>query len=130
MEFTVERPLPPKQLHPNGGGKWHWGMIARLKKETRLAACYSTLEVFSQSSIELINGCKYDVHLRFYLKSKRSLANSDENNMGEWAKADTDGISDAMDIDDKHFKSPTVELLVDPDRHESRRLVITIRREK
>ena len=125
-EFTVNRPLPPKQLHPNGGGKWPWGMIARLKKKTRTSARLATLEVIGLHPFH--GEVKYDVHLQCYMRSARQTSHMDENNVGHWAKADIDGIADAMGVNDKNFKSPTIEIFADPDCHESRRLVITIRR--
>lgn len=91
--FTVELPWPEKVLSPNA--RVHWSRKARAVKSARSAAYFLTRQVtrpLSCSSAKLtFVFCPPDNRRR------------DRDNLIASMKAATDGISDAIGIDDSKF---------------------------
>jgi len=98
QKMQVTLPFPPKELNPNQ--KPHWAVLARIKKKYRELSWVLSLK--SGLTPEAIEGWKQaDVHLNFFAPDRRAR---DGDNMLAAMKAGLDGISDALGMDDKHFK--------------------------
>ena len=89
-------PFPDKGLSPNA--RLHWARKSRLVKSARTAAWGATLSVTGASP----SGFGKAVHLEmvFCPPDKRRR---DRDNLIASMKAATDGISDALGIDDSKF---------------------------
>ncbi len=81
--ITIDLPLPPADLHPNG--RTHWAKKAKLTKDARTLA-YLTARS-SAPKQPLARAC---YSLEFWLPRKR-----DYDGLGAWVKAFLDGCQDA-----------------------------------
>lgn len=102
--ITVELPWPPKELSPNYRG--HWAPIARAKKSYRSAA-----RLLTRSALAKASGYSQfeDVRLsyEFYPPAARAY---DRDNLAARMKPGTDGIADALNVNDRgfHFSPPQI----------------------
>ncbi len=95
MLAIIELPWPSRALHPNA--REHWTQIAKAKKRARELA-YWTAKAYG---VKLIETCPLQVSLTYYPPDKRRR---DLDGMLSASKAFLDGLSDALGVDDHHFR--------------------------
>lgn len=95
MNLSITLPWPPAGLSPNA--RLHWSKTARLKKDYRKACGWEAIA----QGIRKIEADALVVHLTFYPPDRRHY---DQDNLVARMKAGLDGLSDAIGVDDKHFK--------------------------
>lgn len=102
--ITVELPWPPKELSPNHRG--HWAPIARAKQSYRSAARLLTRSALAKASAYSQFD---DVRLAYEFHPPASRA-YDRDNLAARMKAATDGIADALNVNDRgfHFAPPQI----------------------
>jgi len=102
MSLTITLPWPHKDLSPNARG--HWGKKAAATKTARKTAWAATLET---GVLKLSAPIPIHVTTTFFPPDRRAY---DEDNLKARMKASYDGISDAIGVDDKHFRHGPVEI--------------------
>jgi len=98
--FTINLPWPHKDLSPNARG--HWGKKANATKKARKDGYNASLA----AGVSKIDAKAAHVTTTFF---PPTLAGFDDDNLQARCKAFFDGISDAIGIDDKHFKHAPVQ---------------------
>lgn len=103
--IVVDLPWPPKELSQNYRG--HWAPIARAKRSYRTVA-----RLLTRSALAKASGYTQfdDVRLsyEFHPPTARTY---DRDNLAARMKAATDGIADALSIDDSGFHFASALLL-------------------
>ncbi|WP_039052171.1 endonuclease [Bordetella avium] len=90
-------PWPPKELSPNFRG--HWASISRAKKVYRIAACLTAMKALRHAeSFDRFKGVR--ITYEFCPPTARAY---DRDNLAARMKAATDGISDALGMNDRGF---------------------------
>ena len=102
-ELEIILPFPHKNLSPNS--RKHWCVVAKHKKQERETAFYITKESMHGVSYTPNNNGYVNLIITFQPEPRRSRGDID--NYFASLKAAIDGISDAIGIDDKHFR-PTL----------------------
>lgn len=97
-------PWMPKELSPNA--RVHWAKKSKIAKKYREDSRLSTLVCVSRESAtamrsDVEQGAYLFLVLNFFCPDKR---HRDDDNLIASLKAARDGISDALGIDDKHFR--------------------------
>lgn len=100
IPLKIVLPWPVKELHPNS--RAHWGQVSRAKKSYREACMVMASQAGAPSwAADLTKFDKLGVHMDFYPPNKHAR---DEDGCIASMKAGLDGLSDALGIDDKHFR--------------------------
>lgn len=102
MKFKL--PYPHKDLMPNRKNGKHWSSTKEVKRLSINSAFYSTLE--NKPTIPLTKEGKYKLLLTYFQTDKR---HRDLDNLLAASKAQIDGISKALGIDDKQFSPITID---------------------
>ena len=102
-------PLPPKELRSNYAPYSRTGQIIRSKKirEYRIQCKYLSMAQAAKMirkvrSMEAFPKIEIKIVTTYVLKDRRSK--QDDDNLVHWAKTAYDGFSDAIGINDRHFK--------------------------
>lgn len=102
--IVVDLPWPPKELSPNHRG--HWAPIARAKLSYRTAA-----RLLTRSALSKVDGYSQfeDVRLSYEFHPPAAYG-YDRDNLAARMKAATDGIADALNVNDRgfHFAPPQI----------------------
>ncbi|WP_045952831.1 endonuclease [Achromobacter xylosoxidans] len=102
--ITVELPWPPKELSPNHRG--HWVPISKAKSRYRTAA-----RLLARSALSKADGFSQFKAVRlayeFYPPQARAY---DRDNLAARMKAATDGIADAIGMNDRGFHFAPAEI--------------------
>ena len=93
----VTLPWPPKELSPNA--RLHFMQVARVKKTYRETCRLLALAAGAKS---LASADRLHVELTFYPPDRRPR---DQDNMLAAMKSGLDGLSDAIGLDDRKFKT-------------------------
>lgn len=102
--ITIEFPWPPKELSPNFRG--HWAPISRAKRSYRGCA-----RVLTRNALLRAEGFDNFAELRIAYEFCPPTAGAyDRDNMAARMKAATDGIADALGVNDRgfHFAPPMI----------------------
>lgn len=102
--ITVELSWPPKELSPNYRG--HWAPIARAKQSYRSAA-----RLLTRSALVKARGYSQFEGVRLSYEFHPPAARAyDRDNLAARMKAATDGIADALNVNDRgfHFAPPQI----------------------
>lgn len=102
MSLTINLPWPSPVLSPNS--RPHWAKRAAAVKTARKTAWAATLET---GVLKLSAPIPIHVTTTFFPPDRRSY---DQDGLQARAKAYFDGISDAIGVDDKHFRHGPVEI--------------------
>lgn len=100
MQFVL--PWPHKNLSPNA--RPHWSTKAKAVKGARHMAKYTALEAAGRDVakfIETFRAGRVSVRYEFFPKDRRRR---DVDNLMASTKAYTDGIADALAMDDSRFR--------------------------
>lgn len=102
--ITVELPWPPKELSPNHRG--HWAPISKAKSGYRTAA-----RLLARSALSKTDGFSQFEAVRlayeFFPPQARAY---DRDNLAARMKAATDGIADAIGMNDRGFYFAPAEI--------------------
>lgn len=102
--ISLRLPWPPKELSPNFRG--HWASISRAKKVYRIAACLTTMRALRHAErFDRLGGVR--ITYEFCPPTARAY---DRDNLAARMKAATDGISDALGMNDRGFHFAPVVL--------------------
>lgn len=123
-ELSISLPLPPKELHPNGGQRHHPGKMSRLRNDYKELAWAYTLNVLDRRKLD--DG-DYRLTLRFYLEPRSASQQPDRDNLIAWMKHGLDGIAEAIGIDDRAFHPDRVHIETDKN---APRVVVTLQKLK
>jgi len=104
--ITITLPLPDKRLHPNGGNRHNYHVIDRLKKESKTRAWAEARGAIGSRDWR---GYKIQLHYRFYLGTASAAKLADKDNGIAWLKNYQDGVSDAIEVNDRYFAEPLVD---------------------
>lgn len=96
---TVTLPWPPKDLSPNA--RVHWAKLAKVKRAYR-HACRTLALQAGYSAFRRDDWGPLHVSLVFYPPDRRKR---DQDNMLAAMKSGLDGLADAMQIDDRKFRT-------------------------
>ncbi len=106
-KFEVVLPWPPGQLNPNS--RVHWSKKARAAEMYRYTCKLRTKNVINgerwdvQALRDLVAaGGDMHVFLDFYPPNRRAR---DDDNLIAAFKSGRDGLADALQIDDRHFRT-------------------------
>lgn len=102
--IVVELSWPPKELSPNYRG--HWAPIARAKQSYRSAA-----RLLTRSALAKARGYSQFGAVRLSYEFHPPAARAyDRDNLAARMKAATDGIADALNVNDRgfHFAPPHI----------------------
>jgi crossover junction endodeoxyribonuclease RusA len=99
QEMTVTLPWPPKELSPNA--RIHWTKLAKAKKAYR-HTCHMLARQAGFSAVYLVGVTRLHVSLTFYPPDRRLR---DQDNMLAAMKSGLDGLADALQMDDRNFKT-------------------------
>lgn len=97
--YMIRLPWPPTQLTPNFKRRNHWRKYAPFIKHYRNECWGETLRVTGARPSGLSKPLYMSIH--FYPPDRR---HRDDDGMIGAFKAGRDGMSDALGVDDKHFK--------------------------
>ena len=98
-KLTITLPYPPKELSPNA--RVHWRTLATAKRAAKEAAFLLTVVEHSISSWKVTKGIPASVTYIFHAPDKRRR---DLDNAIAATKAYTDGLAQALGIDDSKFE--------------------------
>lgn len=103
--ITVELPWPPRELSQNFRG--HWAPIAQAKKSYRTAA-----RLLTRSALAKADGYSqfHGVRLSYEFHPPAARA-YDRDNLAGRMKPATDGIADALNVNDNGFHFAPVQIL-------------------
>lgn len=99
---VVVLPWPAKELSPNA--RVHWATRARFTKAARETAWLCAIEARAP---RLDEGTPLILTTTFLPPDRRAY---DEDNLKARMKASYDGLSDALRVDDRHFKHNPVHI--------------------
>ncbi|MFU1915580.1 endonuclease [Bordetella avium] len=103
-QIQIELSWPPQELSPNFRG--HWASISRAKKVYRIAACLTTMRALRHAErFDRLGGVR--ITYEFCPPTARAY---DRDNLAARMKAATDGISDALGMNDRGFHFAPVVL--------------------
>ncbi|MEJ2897584.1 endonuclease [Bordetella avium] len=95
--ISLRLPWPPKELSPNFRG--HWAPISRAKKSYRTAARLTAMKALRHAErFDRFGGVR--ITYEFCPPTARAY---DRDNLAARMKAATDGISDALGMNDRGF---------------------------
>ena len=97
--IIIDLPWPHKDLSPNA--RPHWAEKARLTKRAREGAYYAALA----AGLGRVTGEAFRVTTTFNPPARYAY---DEDNLKARCKALYDGVSDALGVDDRHFRHAPV----------------------
>jgi crossover junction endodeoxyribonuclease RusA len=118
--LTITLPWPDKALSPNASSPGNWHHKARKTKIAREVAYWTAL---TAGAAHMVFDPPVFVHMKFIPPTRRRR---DEGNLIGWVKAYLDGIADAIDVDDQHFR-----LTHDLDReHVAGEVIFTVAQDK
>ena len=102
--ITVELPWPPKELSPNHRG--HWAPVSQAKKRYRTAARLLARSALSKTDdFSQFRGVR--LAYEFFPPDARAY---DRDNLAARMKAATDGIADAVGMNDRGFHFAPAEI--------------------
>ncbi|WP_165856754.1 endodeoxyribonuclease RusA [Marinobacter sp. JSM 1782161] len=104
--WTIDLPYPPRQLSPNA--RLHWAPKSRKAKQYRRQCWALTLNAIQDGDWNLFALRKlaaegHLVHLMIDVFPPDRRGRDDDNIIASF-KSGRDGIADALNIDDKHFR--------------------------
>jgi crossover junction endodeoxyribonuclease RusA len=107
----ITLPWPPAELFPNKANRrtGHWG-YAKKAKVLRQLAWGLTLEQIGADKLRNWPASEITLRYRFKPPMRRGKV-ADEDGVMAALKAARDGISDALGVDDRHFRSEKPEWL-------------------
>jgi hypothetical protein len=105
--LIITLPLPPKELHPNGGKQHNRFKLARLVRERKRSAFIHTLAALNGRELRWPAAT---ISYAIYLKSAAGAKLADDDNAAAWMKAYRDGIATATDINDRYFTTGKVTI--------------------
>lgn len=103
--ITITLPLPPKELHPNGGKRHNVYKLNRLAKACKSSAWAHTLEAVGRRTLGWTSAT---LDYTFHMPNVAAARLSDDDNAVAWMKSYRDGIAEALGINDKHFRTGKV----------------------
>lgn len=103
--MLIDLPFPHDALWPNK--RAHWGAKSREAKKHRKWAAIATREAIQGDTAFRVGDGPYPVKIIVY--SKPYGPHADADNVVAASKSLLDGIADALGVNDRHFKAPTVE---------------------
>ncbi|OEY66819.1 hypothetical protein BG841_10375 [Marinobacter sp. X15-166B] len=126
-QWEVILPWPEKELSPNS--RAHWAKKSRVAKRYRYACRIKTLQAIRAGGWDVpalrdqvADGGQIHVFIDFYPPDRRHR--DDDNTTGSF-KSGRDGLADALQIDDRHFRTHPIFRRDEPVKGGMVRVVVT-----
>lgn len=99
-DFEFFCPFPSRNLSPNA--RLHWAVVAKAKKKAKA----ETFWLAKEAGLGKIEADEIRVSLTFYPPTR---ARFDDDNLIARCKAIIDGVSQAIEVDDRHFRINAIQ---------------------